>query len=414
MLKTTWSERLLQVLASAFPFISVSIPSGGSAAYTLFALVGLFFGWSMLRESGRSERQWWFALLLLFVLASVSLAYSADLENGVQRLERFFRLATIALVIAVMVRWRVVSSRLFIFGLMAAALSMFAQSLYEKLWLHHDVVTGLYHKIIFGDMAMVIAVLLFVAAITLLRGRARLLALTCIPLALYASVMSATRGAWLVLPFVGVTLVWLYRQRVDRRVWWLTGSALAAVLVLIIVLRPAPVVGPIERGAEELRIFVSDPSAHTSWGDRLNMWRNAVIIGWHNPLFGTGIGDFSHDNRELVAQGRSLSGDVAQYGHAHSIYFDTLATLGIVGLVIMIAALFLLPARYFYQGWQQARDEQSRFAALGGLLTVVAFAVFGISEGWLSRNPFINTYIVYLALFAATLARGHDIPGKRP
>ena len=34
---------------------------------------------------------------------------------------------------------------------------------------------------------------------------------------------------------------------------------------------------------------------------------------------------------------------------------------------------------------------------------VVSFTVFGISEGWLSHNPFINTYIVCLALFAATL-----------
>lgn len=404
MQQSTWPERLFQGLAVAFPFIAVSIPSGGSAVYTLFALAGLFFGWSSLKESSRSERQWWFALLLLFVLATLSLAYSADLENGVQRLERFFRLATIALIVVVMVRWRVVSNQHFVFGLMAAALSMFLQALYETSWLHHGVVTGLYHKIIFGDMAMVIALLLSVSSITLLRGRLRLLAIACIPLALYASIMSATRGAWLVLPFVGMTMVWLYRQRVDRRVWWLAGAMTAAVLALLIVLRPAPVVGPIERGVEELRIFVSDPSAHTSWGDRLNMWRNAAIIWWHNPLLGTGIGDFTHDNRELVAQGLSLSEDVGQYGHAHSIYFDTLATLGVVGLLVMIVALFLIPGRYFYLAWRQANDDQARFAALGGLLLVVSFAVFGISEGWLSRNPFINAYILYLALFAATLA----------
>lgn len=414
MLKSTWSERLFQALAAAFPFISVSIPSGGSAVYTLFALVGLFLGWSTLRESGRTERQWWFALLMLFVLASVSLAYSADLENGVQRLERFFRLATIALVIAVMVRWRVVSSRLFIFGLMAAALSMFVQTLYEIHWLKHGYAEGLYHKIIFGDIAILLAVLLFAAVITLVHGRLRLFVALCVFMALYASIMSATRGAWLVLPFAAATLVWLYRQRVDRRIWIIIGGAMVVVVALIVLLRPPSVVIPIERGVQELRLYVSDPTQNTSWGDRLNMWRNAAIIWWHNPLIGTGIGDFSHDNRELVAQGRSLSGDVAQYGHAHSIYFDTLATLGIVGLLIMIAALFLLPARYFYQGWQQARDGQSRFAALGGLLTVVSFAVFGISEGWLSRNPFINTYIVYLALFAATLAKGHDAPSERP
>ncbi len=403
MHKSVWHERLFQGLGVAFPFISVSVPGGGSAIYTLFALAGLLFGWGIATRRQGCQRYWWLTLLLLFVLASVSLAYSADLENGVQRLERFFRLATLALVFAVMVRWRVVADRFFVFGLMAAALSLFVQTLYEIHWLQREYASGLYHKIIFGDMAMLIALMLFTAVLTLLRGRLRLLAILCIPLALYASVMSATRGAWLVLPVVGVVLAWLYRQRVDRRLWWLTGGALAVVLALLVVLRPAPVVGPLERGVQELRIFASDPSQHTSWGDRLNMWRNATLIWWENPLFGTGIGDFNHDMRELVAQGRSLSSDVLKYGHAHSIYFDTLATLGLAGLVTLAVALFLLPSRYFYRAWQQAGDGQTRFAALAGLLTVVAFAVFGFSEGWLSRNPFVNPYIVYLALFAATL-----------
>ncbi|HEY0635855.1 MAG TPA: O-antigen ligase family protein [Gammaproteobacteria bacterium] len=404
MSKSPWPDRLLQGLVIAFPFVAVSLPGGGSALYTLLALAGVVFGWRGVSRSRGNERYWWLALLLFFLLAAASLAYSADLENGAQRLERFLRLATLGLVFAVLVRWHVVAGRLFVIGLMAAALSMFVQALYEIHWLQRDYAQGLYHKIIFGDIAMLTALLLFAAVLTLLRGRLRLLALLCIPLALYASVMSATRGAWLVLPVVGVVLAWLYRQRVDRRLWWLTGGALAMVLALVVVLRPAPLVGPLERGVEELRTFVVDPSRHTSWGDRLNMWRNATIIWWHNPLFGTGIGDFNHDTRELVAQGRSLSGDVVKYGHAHSIYFDTLATLGIAGVLLLMVALFLLPGHYFYRAWQRAGDGQVRFAALAGLLTVVSFAVFGFSEGWLSRNPFVNPYIVYLALFAATIA----------
>lgn len=405
MQKMNWPGRLLQGLVVSFPFIAVTIPSGGSIIYTLLALTGLVYGWGTVRESDSNERRWWLALLLLFVLVAVSVTYSADLQNGVERLERFLRLASLALVFTVMVRWRVVSDRLFIFGMMAATLSLFAQALYEIYWLDHGFAQGLYHKIIFGDIAMLLAVLLFAAVVTkMVHGRMRLVAALCILMALYVSVMSATRGAWMVLPFVGVTFVWLYRKRVDRRVWWVTASGIATVLVVIALVRPAPVVEPIARGVEELRLFTSDPSQNTSWGARLNMWRNATLIWWQHPFFGTGIGDFNHDSRELVAQGRSLSEEVVMYGHAHSIYFDTLATLGVVGLLLMIVALFLLPLRHFYRAWQQANSELAHFAALGGLLTVVSFAVFGISEGWLSRNPFINDYVVYLALFAATLA----------
>jgi len=35
---------------------------------------------------------------------------------------------------------------------------------------------------------------------------------------------------------------------------------------------------------------------------------------------------------------------------------------------------------------------------------VVAFAEFGLTEGWTSRNPFVNPYILYLAVFASSLA----------
>lgn len=400
----TWPMRLFQGLVIAFPFIAVSVPSGGSTVYTLFALTGLLFGWQGMRAGSRAERGWWLALLLLFLLAAASLAYSADLDNGVQRLERFFRLATLGLVSVVMVRWRVVAGRPFVLGLLAAVLAMFVQALYEMHWLQHGFAEGLYHKIIFGDMAMLLAVLLFAALLTLLQGRWRLVAGAAIPLALYASVMSATRGAWLALPFIALTLVWLYRKRVERRVWWLVGGVLGALVALIVVIRPAPLVAPIERGVQELQLYAADPTQNTSWGARLNMWHNAALIWWHHPLLGTGIGDFTHDSAELMAQGVSPSSDVPQFGHAHSIYFDTLATLGIVGLLVMVVALFLLPARYFHREWQQAADAQSRFAALAGLLTVVSFAVFGISEGWLSRNPFINAYVLYLALFVATLA----------
>ena len=38
---------------------------------------------------------------------------------------------------------------------------------------------------------------------------------------------------------------------------------------------------------------------------------------------------------------------------------------------------------------------------LAGLVCVMAFALFGLVEGWLGRNPFINPYVVYLSLFTA-------------
>lgn len=413
----SWTQRIVLSLAALFPLVSIAVKSGGSALYALLLLPALFFAWPERKYLTTAEKRWLLTILLLFILATLSLFYVSELDTGIKKLERYLRLATLGLVYLFLRRMGVETGRLFLVGVVAAAFTLGVQAWYEIHIEHANIATGLYHKIVFGDMAMLNVVIMIAAMLTVAsRPWHYLILAIATGFALYASLMSVTRGSWLVLPVVLAVLVWLYRQKISRRGWTAIILGLSLAAGVLAVWQPKSITQPVNTGINEIERYLNNPEKAGSWGARLEMWGNSLKIWRENPLLGTGVGDFSHDSQILVAEGLSENQSVAeQYGHAHSIYFDALASLGLVGLITLILALFLFPWRHFSREWYVAVSPWSRFYTLSGLLTVVAFAVFGLTEGWTSRNPFVNPYIIYIAVFASSLvvfARQHQ--GHRP
>ena len=402
----TAGQRLVVLLAALFPLLSVSVPSGGSALYTLLVLPALIYAWPE-RKFLRGEERWWLlAYVALFVLAAMSLLYVTDLELGVEKLERYMRLATLGLVYLFLRRMNVEIGRFFLAGVVAAAFSLALQALYQTQFLHEAVAIGLYHKIVFGDVAVLIFTIM-VAAVLTVAGRPLHFFLLGVAMvaALYASLMSATRGAWLLLPLVSLVLVWLYRSKIGRRGWITIVASFCLLIAVLAIWQPKAIIKPMATGVHEVERYLNDPNKPGSWGARLEMWGNSIKIWREHPWLGTGLGDFSHDSQALVEVGLSQNQEGAEmFGHAHSIYFDALASFGALGLLLLVVALFVLPWRHFYRYWREAAEPWQRFYALSGLLTVVAFAEFGLTEGWTSRNPFVNPYIIYIAVFASSLA----------
>jgi O-antigen ligase len=135
----------------------------------------------------------------------------------------------------------------------------------------------------------------------------------------------------------------------------------------------------------------------------VNLWRNSLIIWSEHPWIGTGAGDFEIDNRRLANEGISLSKTVVPYAHAHNVFFDALATTGILGLVALVGALFVALLVYFFRRWNLNGTPWEKFHALGGVLAITSFAIFGMSEGWMGRNAFVNQYVVIIAVLASGL-----------
>jgi len=87
------------------------------------------------------------------------------------------------------------------------------------------------------------------------------------------------------------------------------------------------------------------------------------------------------------------------YYHVHNLYLDVLASTGIAGLAGMLLACFAAPFRAFRRSFlNPASNENARYAAVCGMITVVFFALNGLSEGWIYTRS-VTIFVLFLTLF---------------
>ena len=398
-----WMYGYVSILVFLFPGVIATTNGLGSIIFTLLVLPSLYYGrgWRSL-ETG--EKRFLLGILAVFLAMSLSLVNSENVIEGVGKLERYLRLAMIVPLYLMFRRFELSLARPLAWGALLACLVMAAQGWYQVAWQGNAFASGYYHKIVFGDLAILWSAIVAALALTLLRHKGILaLAILAIVAGLYASLLSNTRGAWLFIPVFVLLLVWVQWRTMwlGKRTMLATLLALALILVGAGLSQQEHLLGGISRGVDDLQTFANDPRAGTSWGTRLSLWHNSWQIFKESPLLGTGLGDFHHQMILMAEDGRSWTPAVALYDHAHSIYFDALANAGLIGLIAMLLGYLALPLWVFNQGIRTANCSESRFYALGGMITVLAFATFGLSEGLWARNPFINTYAICLVVLMA-------------
>jgi len=402
-----WMPKAALWLIGLFPLVSLSLNHGGSTLYALLLLTALGYAWPEWRHLEREEKVLILAYVVLFAVALLSYVHVQEYANSYRRTSRVFRVMTIGVLFLFLHRARIEPGKPFLWGGAAAAVSVAIQAWYQVDIKHWGRAVGLYNSIILGDIAVLLAVVLVAALLTVVRnGWLRIGTGVAIICALLASALSLTRGGWVFLPVAALMLVIFFRQTIVRH----RVTSLVAVAVLVIAGALAWHSGAIQKRVattvSALETFQKNPAVFSSSGARLNLWRNSILIWEKNPIIGTGIGDFWHDNLKLIAEGRSWCTDpqFRGLGQPQSIYFSALATMGLLGLVTVLASLFILPYRFFLRHWREASSDWARFYALSGMLSVAGFAVFGLTEHWLGRNPFVNPYIFYVVTFAVSLS----------
>ncbi|MEZ5606427.1 MAG: O-antigen ligase family protein [Burkholderiaceae bacterium] len=288
-------------------------------------------------------------------------------------------------------------------------------ALWQLQMLKLDRAEGYTNAIQFGNLALLLALC---SGIWVLQARPpRLQAVigwAGVVMGLTASLASASRGGWVMLPPLMLLILWLQRapnpapagRRALRAV--LVTAAVSAVLATLPVVQQRA-----ELAADELQQHAQQ-GAGTSVGLRVAFWRQAWLDGLEHPWVGVGQLGYEQRQRDAVAQG-SMPALATHYNHAHNEWLDLFAKRGLLG-VLGLLLFYGVPGVCFWRALRQAgadtpEQRVRRAAALCGLVTVLGYIGFGMTQVMFAHN---NGNLMYLLTVSLWLAVSWHGAGARP
>ncbi|MEM1080247.1 MAG: O-antigen ligase family protein [Pseudomonadota bacterium] len=225
----------------------------------------------------------------------------------------------------------------------------------------------------------------------------RVLVALAVVLALLASALSGSRGAWLALP----PLLILYILTLgSRQSPWIRFGVPIGLLLLALVISLLPNVPLGDRFGDAVAAFSAlvrgdEPSG--TLGIRWVLWSISVPEILQHWWFGGGPGAFQTALEHAIADGRADPA-LIEYEHPHNQYLSALLIAGLPGLVSLLWLLGM-PLGRFIRLWQTGL-QRTRLLGWCGLTVIVVLATMALTESIFQRN---NGIVWFSLLTAASM-----------
>ena len=269
-------------------------------------------------------------------------------------------------------------------------------------------VRGAYNPIMFGCLSLAMA---FMAIQGYHYFRRRHPLLLAVPLAGFffgtvSSILTGSRGAWIAIPaFLAITLFHLKRKLRYLELAVIIGTFCLALLAAYTV----PETGMARRFelAKEdlLKYSEKDVTINNSIGLRLASWEASwLMVKDHLPL-GIGPGGYEPTIKQMVSEGKLPYEVDVYHSQPHSIYFGVLVDGGLLGIVFLLAVLFLPVKIFFTRIRDRGGDNPTAYA---GLILSLGYIHFGLTETIFGRNLFVAFYVLMLAMLLTLTVRSNE------
>ncbi len=152
--------------------------------------------------------------------------------------------------------------------------------------------------------------------------------------------------------------------------------------------------------------FVDDqvrPAAEIPPPSRPALWRAAVALWWQSPLLGIGPDNFRRRYEAVVSPSPNGQPYTDTRTHANSLYFETLADLGIAG-VAALGAIALVLVRLL-----RGHATAGRLAGLGCAAAAATFFVHGGLDYFFEFTPLFGLFWLLLGLTAACATQANRV-----
>ena len=260
--------------------------------------------------------------------------------------------------------------------------------------------------IIYGDLALLTGILLLVAAWFEKGCLLRMLMVLLGGVGVAASLYSGSRGGWillLTLPFIFmVGRTWHIRWGI--MLGWFLGMVIVFAALYVSV---PPIKQRLDLVVQDIKSLINKPDAYhcSSIGARISMWKIGLHAVREYPWTGIGLGSFYAYKKQFLERNKGPK-CLLRYKHEHSMYMTALVSTGIIGS-IFLGALFWGLYTFFRHRMTMTKDHG--WIALSGLVLLLAYLDFGLSESFLFTHVGSAAFFLLSALFIHFLSQ-QDIP----
>jgi len=416
MLESKMLRNMVYILVFSFTVLSNLVPHVGSTALVLLTLLGLpicFSPKNRPKISGQEKAVMWalaafFGVYLLLFLINGVLGHLED--PRMKYLDHRVRLLSIVPIVFLLKRIQVKEALLW-YSVCSGAVVSGVYALASVFWLlPGERVSGSYHSIAFGDLAIVMAFISFVG-IDFFSKRHRaymLFPLSAFFLGTLASLLSGSKGAWIALPAFALILFFFLGNWLN-----LWKRICLSILVGMFFFSAYHIPGTgIESRFQQMGQEWSDYKAGfrgpSSMGERLEGWRAAWTIFKDHPVFGAGVGNFKPIVLRMIAKGE-ISDNIKKYSQPHNLFLYVMAECGLVGFIAVVG-VFAVPLWVMVS--LARKDALQRSIAYGGIILIIGFIHFGLTESIFGRNINVSFYVITLGVVLSSSVA--DIRGKGP
>lgn len=406
--------------------LSLSVPSGYSWGAVLLLLLGLVRWPAVLlrRMAWPSDmRAWAVVIILMGLVWSLHIVVDGKLITNSLGLDRSLKYLLVFLVVPALLNRRP-SEAAVNWGCWVGAIGAGITALWQVCGLGWERAAGYTNAIQFGNLALLLAAWSGVRALRAPCRWQKAVGWLALLLGTVASVASGSRGGWVTLPALLLLGFWFSAppatpaQSLPRA---LRAVALTLIACLALLALP-PVQQRVVIAIDEWSAAEQTPE-NTSVGLRRSFWEQALAVGQAHPWLGVGQAGYEDLQREAVAR-HEMPEAALEFNHAHNEWLDMFAKrglLGVAGLALFFAVPGVLFARRLRRDPGEPSDQapvpdaaasERRTAALCGLMTVLGFAGFGLTQVMFAHNNGNMMYLLTVTLWLACLQPTPAKPGK--
>lgn len=236
------------------------------------------------------------------------------------------------------------------------------------------------HPILYAaDLAFVCGaslILLFIQNDIFTTSREQIFLMIIAILTFVSIVLSESRGVWVALVPACIITLSIY----DRMKTVIVTVILIASFAFFFAFSPA-----LMHRAASIGTSIYHENESGSTGNRLELWKGALLMFRESPVFGTGYGDFEPDIKRFIQEGKIKDISVTLY--AHNIFLQSLATRGIVGFAVLITLI----AALLRWGWNEIHGRRN----IGGYLIILSTlltVIGGLTENNIEIHRFLAAY----------------------